>query len=556
MSIVDTIKDYGYDYSLFQRFAIIAEGSYGTVKKAYYNSDKTQIFAIKEMTVINTQDEIVCENEIEILEELNKLKRKPLSFPNYYGYIKKKKGKIIKYKILLEYFPYSLENIIEQENFLSFKKLKSIVYQLIDGLAFLQSMGLTHRDLKPANILYNEIDEKITIKIIDFGISKQEVPSISQEMTLIGTINYFSPELLINYNFKKNNEINSYKSDVFSLGLIIMKLTTNYEKLIEFYKCKHEEDSLKSIKKQISKLLQEFKDNYEIEKKNREFFYEIIESMLEIESENRPDFIELCIKSINKNDLETNKLQNLIFFKEDSYEIKKNKKLLELNLIQPSNSEFKNLKDDNIIIKKSKMEQEINKKSLYLHNLLPIVSENDIINIIKEYISYGGIENIEIKPPKRLSKFNTNYCFINFTNEIDCSTVLKEAKNDYNFKKLFKDRNIFMDYSKGKKYKITSKKFDLKESPEETKFNINGSQSYQENYYVTQFNTLSDLVFKEARKTFRNNHFITTNLANQIVKNNPPEDLVEILQGIKIDSNLTLFKRIVKKELKENNENN
>lgn len=41
--------------------------------------------------------------------------------------------------------------------------------QLIEGLTYLHTAGVMHRDLKPSNIL---IDEKLNVKICDFGLSK------------------------------------------------------------------------------------------------------------------------------------------------------------------------------------------------------------------------------------------------------------------------------------------------------------------------------------------------------------------------------------------------
>ena len=48
--------------------------------------------------------------------------------------------------------------------------MKSLLYQLLSGLLYMQSGNLVHRDLKPSNILVNS---KCDVKIIDFGLARQ-----------------------------------------------------------------------------------------------------------------------------------------------------------------------------------------------------------------------------------------------------------------------------------------------------------------------------------------------------------------------------------------------
>jgi len=51
------------------------------------------------------------------------------------------------------------------------EELKNIVKKMIEAFTFLHDKNICHRDIKPDNILYDE--KKKTIKLIDFGISKQ-----------------------------------------------------------------------------------------------------------------------------------------------------------------------------------------------------------------------------------------------------------------------------------------------------------------------------------------------------------------------------------------------
>ena len=87
-------------------------------------------------------------------------------------------------------------------------------------------MNICHRDLKPGNLLLDEQEENIFI--IDFGESKQYLQNIQENtkqiLSVKGTPKYFSPELCQVYETKKYERLNPYKSDVFSLGLIILEM--------------------------------------------------------------------------------------------------------------------------------------------------------------------------------------------------------------------------------------------------------------------------------------------------------------------------------------------
>ena len=48
----------------------------------------------------------------------------------------------------------------------------SIVYEMLDCLAYLEDKGVCHKDIKPENILYDEVSGKI--KLIDFDIAEMQ----------------------------------------------------------------------------------------------------------------------------------------------------------------------------------------------------------------------------------------------------------------------------------------------------------------------------------------------------------------------------------------------
>jgi serine/threonine protein kinase len=75
---------------------------------------------------------------------------------------------------------------------------------------------ILHRNLKPENIF---LDEKMNIKIGDFGFAKEVNPQTQYANTYVGTICYMSPEQLNEQNYNE-------KCDIWSLGCIIYELTS------------------------------------------------------------------------------------------------------------------------------------------------------------------------------------------------------------------------------------------------------------------------------------------------------------------------------------------
>ncbi|XP_047070025.1 putative serine/threonine-protein kinase [Lolium rigidum] len=84
------------------------------------------------------------------------------------------------------------------------------------------SMEKTHRlvDLKPANV---PLDENMMPKIADFGISRcfGEKQSTVISSKPFGTMGYLAPEFYV-------SRLISFKSDIYSLGVIIMEITVKF----------------------------------------------------------------------------------------------------------------------------------------------------------------------------------------------------------------------------------------------------------------------------------------------------------------------------------------
>eukprot|EP01083_Nonionella_stella_P161480 528989_1 len=99
--------------------------------------------------------------------------------------------------------------------------IKSIIYDLLNGLKYLQSESYVHRDLKPANLL---LTDDGMVKIADFGLSR---PKYKQNEALTNYHNvvtryYRAPEILIEQNKRRSQY--GCASDMWSVGAIFAEL--------------------------------------------------------------------------------------------------------------------------------------------------------------------------------------------------------------------------------------------------------------------------------------------------------------------------------------------
>lgn len=98
--------------------------------------------------------------------------------------------------------------------------VKAVARQLLRAVEYLHDIGVCHRDLKLENLMFKRKSSLSGLKIIDFGLSREEQPNKGQtEMrTLCGTLDYLAPELVTS-NKSYNNKV-----DIWSIGVIIYTL--------------------------------------------------------------------------------------------------------------------------------------------------------------------------------------------------------------------------------------------------------------------------------------------------------------------------------------------
>jgi len=119
--------------------------------------------------------------------------------------------------IAMEYVQGSnLAERLAWERPISPEEILELVSAIASALDHFHSRGVIHRDIKPANIL---LTPNGNVKVTDFGIAWDTDPSRTQDLTILGTPQYMSPEQIQGYEVDK-------RSDVFALGVLLYELFT------------------------------------------------------------------------------------------------------------------------------------------------------------------------------------------------------------------------------------------------------------------------------------------------------------------------------------------
>ncbi len=109
----------------------------------------------------------------------------------------------------------TLADAIRERQPLSIVRKLELIGQMCDGLGFAHRTGIVHRDVKPANMM---VDASGSLKILDFGIARiAESASMTQAGTMMGTLNYMSPEQVTGQTVDQ-------RSDIFAVGAVLYEL--------------------------------------------------------------------------------------------------------------------------------------------------------------------------------------------------------------------------------------------------------------------------------------------------------------------------------------------
>ena len=104
--------------------------------------------------------------------------------------------------LIFEYVRNNLLEVLEKSpDGLDHEMIRTIIFQLLKGLAYLHSMNIIHRDIKPENLLIGDENE---LKICDFGFARVQKKNHKEPLTdYVATRWYRPPELLVGAPYGK-----------------------------------------------------------------------------------------------------------------------------------------------------------------------------------------------------------------------------------------------------------------------------------------------------------------------------------------------------------------
>lgn len=185
----------------------IGDGTYGSVSKAVHKTTG-EVVAIKQMKKkVRSWNECISMREVRVL--LN------ISHPNIVRMLE-----VIKEEnylaLIFEFLDEDVYHHIKDRNkLLSETQVRNIIFQTLQGLAYMHSKGFFHRDLKPENLLL----KSGTVKIADFGLVR-DVKVKMPCTEYVSTRWYRAPEVLL------RSQSYGPSIDLFAVGAIMAELYT------------------------------------------------------------------------------------------------------------------------------------------------------------------------------------------------------------------------------------------------------------------------------------------------------------------------------------------
>ena len=225
---------------------LVKEANNPTVYAAKVLKKKSDLFD-REINILNTLKTANNPNIVNIIssgEGLINRKNRPQKINQYLVLEYASKGELFNY-------------IYCAKSGLCERYSKVIFAKILRGIQACHNAGICHRDLKMQNIL---VDENFSPKICDFGFATQNNDHLEE---YLGTKNYACPEIL------RNRAYDGFKADIFSLGVVLLTLTTckigfmeatKYDPFYRLIMTKHFDKYWNEVGKQIKGMSQELKD--------------------------------------------------------------------------------------------------------------------------------------------------------------------------------------------------------------------------------------------------------------------------------------------------------
>ena len=216
-----------FNPSEFKIVKQIGEGTFGKIYCVQWIKNN-ELYALKKIKIIGHHELKTIQRRVKIIQNLiRKIGHNGLI--KIYGdkFIEMSRQNEYNYYVIMELidtdWDLEIKNRKEKSSYYSEEELLQIIFQLVKTLSLMQKNNVTHRDIKPQNVLVS----RGVYKLCDFG----DVKIINGEGVIMqpvrGSELYMSPILFYAYNKHVSAVLhNTYKSDVFSLGMCLLLAST------------------------------------------------------------------------------------------------------------------------------------------------------------------------------------------------------------------------------------------------------------------------------------------------------------------------------------------
>src|SRR4051794_13327159 len=110
----------------------------------------------------------------------------------------------------------TLKDLVRERGPLPPEMAIALLIQVLRALGYAHRRGIVHRDVKPQNVI---LDNEGQAKVADFGIARAGASEMTETGTIVGTVQYLSPEQA------QGNPV-SPRSDLYSAGIVLYELLT------------------------------------------------------------------------------------------------------------------------------------------------------------------------------------------------------------------------------------------------------------------------------------------------------------------------------------------
>src|ERR671933_1914662 len=110
----------------------------------------------------------------------------------------------------------TLKDLVRERGPLPPEVAVNLTIQVLRALGYAHRRGIVHRDVKPQNVI---LDHEGQAKVADFGIARSGASEMTETGTILGTVQYASPE-------QAQGQPVSPRSDLYSAGIVLYEMLT------------------------------------------------------------------------------------------------------------------------------------------------------------------------------------------------------------------------------------------------------------------------------------------------------------------------------------------